>query len=179
MVVKDIIIEKFKKQIAIFKTINLISLLAIFVYCMLTILQCETFDTNAVIACSTFAGSIVICLLLSTFFDIKRNRILLKYYGEVDEADRNTAKALLEQIHIVNKNEYDFYDMLGCDTADLPIPITLKLLARGKRIHVELYEPIKEIEQEIKSNKQKYTDEDFNCFIYALVLLLERNVCDI
>ena len=82
-------------------------------------------------------------------------------------------------MNIVDKNEYDFFDILRCDLEDLPIQQILKKLSKGKKIYVGLFEPIKAIEQEIKSNKEKYPDEDFNHFIFDIVLLIENNVCDI
>jgi hypothetical protein len=112
-------------------------------------------------------------------FDIKRNKLISKYYGEVEQTDREKAYALLEKIYIVDKNEYDFYDILRCDTEDVVITQILKLLVKGKKIHIDLYKPIKTIEQAIINNKEKYTDEEFNDFIFELVKLLENNLCDI
>lgn len=66
-----------------------------------------------------------------------------------------------------------------CNTEDIPIKQILKNLSKGKKIYIDLFEPIKVIEKEIQSNKEKYSDEDFNLFIFELVLLLESNLCDI
>ncbi len=118
---KNLIIQKYKKQHAIFRSICIVVFLAVLGYFLITILKCETFDARAIIACAVFAGSVVIFCLIFTFFDIKRNSIILKYYGKVGEADRNKAKALLEKMNVVDINEYDFYDVLRCDNEDLTI----------------------------------------------------------
>ena len=172
-------IKKYKKQHATFRAIGIVSFLAVFIYFLITVLNCETFDINAIIACSVFIGSTVLFCILFTVFDIKRNKLISKYYGEVEQTDREKAYALLEKIYIVDKNEYDFYDILRCDTEDVVIPQILKLLVKGKKIHIDLYKPIKTIEQEIINNKEKHTDEEFNDFIFELVKLLENNLCDI
>ncbi|MBQ7323359.1 MAG: hypothetical protein IJW96_02195 [Clostridia bacterium] len=176
---KNIIIKKYKKQLNIFRIIAIISILVVFIYFLITILRCETFDQNALVSCLVFASTIVVFCLLFTFFDVKRNSIILKYYGKVGDVDKNKAKELLKKMNIVDKNEYDFFDILRCDLEDLPIQQILKKLSKGKKIYVGLFEPIKAIEQEIKSNKEKYPDEDFNHFIFDIVLLIENNVCDI
>lgn len=69
--------------------------------------------------------------------------------------------------------------MLHYDTEDVEISQALKLLAKGKKIYIGLYQDIKSIEQEIIANRDKYTDEEFNNFIFELVPLLENNCCDI
>ena len=176
---RDITIAKYKKQHTIFRAIALISSLAIFIYFLITILNCETFDIEAIIACLVFVVYIVIFVVFITILDIKRNNIIRKYFGEVSDTDRQRANSLLGKMYAVDKNEYDFYDILRCDTEDVVIPQILKLLVKGKKIHIDLYKPIKTIEQEIINNKEKYTDEEFNDFIFELVKLLENNLCDI
>ena len=118
-------------------------------------------------------------MIIFTMFDIRRNRIIKEYYGIVSEEDRQKAKSLLDRISVVDKNEYDFYDILRCDAEDVDISQMLKLLVKGKKIYIDLYKPTKTIEQEIINNKEKYTDEEFNDFIFELVPLLENNLCDI
>ena len=86
---------------------------------------------------------------------------------------------LLEKISVLDKNEHDFYDILRCDIEDAVTLQILKLLIKGKKVHIDLYKPIKIIEQEIINNKEKYIDEEFNDFIFELVTLLENNLCDI
>ena len=176
---RDITIAKYKKQHTVFRAIGLISLLAIFIYFLITILNCETFDIEAIIACLVFVVYIVIFMVFFTIFDIKRNNIIRKYFGEVSETDRQRANSLLGKMYAVDKNEYDFYDILHCDTEDVVIPQMLKLLAKGKKVYIDLYKPIKAIAQEIIDNKEKYADEEFNDFIFELVALLENNLCDI
>ena len=176
---RDITIAKYKKQHTIFRAIALISLLAIFIYFLITILNCETFDIEAIIACLVFVVHIIVFMVFFTIFDIKRNNIVRKYFGEVSEIDRQRANSLLGKMYAVDKNEYDFYDILHYDTEDVVIPQMLKLLAKGKKVHIDLYKPIKAIAHEIIDNKEKYADEEFNDFIFELVALLENNLCGI
>ena len=72
---KNIIIEKYKKQFVIFLSIGAVSVVAVFVYFLITVLLCETFDTNAIIAYLVFAGTVFVFCLLFMFFEIKRNII--------------------------------------------------------------------------------------------------------
>ena len=179
---KNITMEKYKKQLAIFRSIGLICVLAIGIYLIVTLLNRDSFDRKTIIACSLFGGAIVALIVFMTIFDVKRKNIIKKHYGTVCEADQERAKALLEKMYIVDRNEYDFFDMLECDTddvIDLIASRVLKRLAKGEKIYIGLCEPIKMIKQEIKSHKDKYKDEEFNDFIFELVSLLENNVCDI
>ena len=176
---KDITIKRYKKQHALFRSIGTISLVVVLIYFVVTILNSETFDTKAIIACSIFVGSTVVFMIMFTVFDTKRNNIIRKYYGEVSKTDQEKAQGLLEKMSIVDKNEYDFFDVLHYDSEDVAFSQALKLLAKGKKIYIDLYQDIKSIEQEIITNKDKYTDEEFNNFIFELVPLLENNCCDI
>ena len=58
---------------------------------------------------------------------------------------------------------------------------SLKLLINGKKVYIGVYDSIKIIEQEIINNNadNKYNDIEFNNYIFELVKLLERNLCDI
>ena len=176
---KNSVIETYKKQISIFKTVGIIYTVVSLIYFIITILNCSVFDLKAIIACFIFALSLVVFMIFFTIFDIKRNKIIKEYYGIVSEADRQKAKSLLDKISVVDKNEYDFYDILRYDAVDADISQMLKLLVKGKKIYIGLYKPTKSIEQEIINNKEKYTDEEFNDFIFELVPLLENNLCDI
>ena len=176
---KNSVIETYKKQISIFKIVGIICTVVSLIYFIITILNCSVFDLKAIIACLIFALSLVVFMIFFTIFDIKRNKIIKEYYGIVSEADRQKAKSLLDKISVVDKNEYDFYDILRCDTENVDISQMLKLLVKGKKIYIGLYKPTKSIEQEIINNIEKYTDEEFNDFIFELVPLLENNLCDI
>ena len=174
-------ISKYKKQIAVFSITYLIGILLVFAYFLITILNCETFDTSAIIACSVFGGSIGIIMIFFSIFDIRRSKLLKKYYGTVSEEDKAIAKGLLENIKIVDNNEYDFFDLFHYDTDDLMVKQSLKLLIKGKKVYIGAYDPIKTIEQELLTNNadNKYTDTEFNEYVLELVKLLERNLCDI
>lgn len=174
-------ISKYKKQIAVFSITYLIGILLVFAYFLITILNCETFDTSAIIACSVFGGSIGIIMIFFSIFDIRRSKLLKKYYGTVSEEDKAIAKGLLENIKIVDNNEYDFFHLFHYDTNDLMVKQSLKLLIKGKKVYIGAYDPIKTIEQELLTNNadNKYTDTEFNEYVLELVKLLERNLCDI
>ena len=175
------VINKYKKQHTIFRLIMMVYLMIVLAYFIITILKCETFDTSAIIACSVFGGSIGIIMIFFSVFDIRRSKLLKKYYGTVSEEDKAIAKGLLENIKIVDNNEYDFFDLFHYDTDDLMVKQSLKLLIKGKKVYIGAYDPIKTIEQELLTNKtdNKYTDTEFNEYILELVKLLERNLCDI
>ena len=176
---KNSVIETYKKQLSIFKSVGIIYLVALLIYYIITILNCQDFNLKAIIASLIFVLSIAIFMIIFTMFDIRRNRIIKEYYGIVSEEDRQKAKSLLDRISVVYKNEYDFYDILRYDAVDADISQMLKLLVKGKKIYIDLYKLTKTIEQEIINNKEKYTDEEFNDFIFELVPLLENNLCDL
>ena len=81
----------------------------------------------------------------------------------------------------MDNNKYDFFDLFHYDTDDLMVKQALKLLIKGKKVYIGAYDLIKIIEQEIKNNNDdnKYNDIEFNNYIFELVKLLERNLCDI
>ena len=175
------VINKYKKQHTVFRLIMMVYLMILLAYYIITILKCETFDISAIIACLVFVGSIGIIFGFFALFDVKRNKLLKKYYGTVSEEDKAIAKGLLENIKIVDNNEYDFFHLFHYDTNDLMVKQSLKLLIKGKKVYIGAYDPIKTIEQELLTNNadNKYNDIEFNNYIIELVKLLERNLCDI
>ena len=175
------VINKYKKQQTVFRLIMMVYLMILLAYYIITISKCETFDISAIIACSVFGGSIGIIMIFFSVFDIRRSKLLKKYYGAVSEEDKAIAKGLLENIKIVDNNEYDFFHLFHYDTNDLMVKQSLKLLIKGKKVYIGAYDPIKTIEQELLTNNadNKYNDIEFNNYIIELVKLLERNLCDI
>jgi hypothetical protein len=175
------VINKYKKQHTVFRLIMIVYLMILLKYFIITISKCETFDISAIIACLVFVGSIGIIFGFFTLFDVKRNKLLKKYYGTVSEEDKSIAIELLDKIKVVDNNEYDFFDLFHYDTDDLMIEQSLKLLIKGKKVYIGTYNPIKTIEQELLTNNadNKYNDMEFNNYIFELVKLLERNLCDI
>ena len=150
--------------------------------CLLIIIaRNESFDLEDIIVCSTFGGITVLSMIFFIIYDIRRNKLLKKYYGTVSEADKIIAKELLDKIKIVDNNKYDFFDLFHYDTDDLMIEQSLKLLIKGKKVYVGIYDPIKIIEQEIINNNadNKYNDIELNNYFFELVQLLERNLYDI
>ena len=168
------VINKYKKQHTVFRLIMIVYLMIHLAYFIITILKCETFDISAIIACLVFFGSIGVFLGFFALFDVKRNKLLNKYYGTVSEEDKTIAKGLLENIKIVDNNEYDFFDLFHYDTDDLMVKQSLKLLIKGKKVYIGAYDPIKTIEQELLTNRtdNKYIDTEFNEYILELVKLL-------
>lgn len=175
------VINKYKKQHTVFRLIMIVYLMILLAYFIITISKCETFDISAIIACLVFVGSIGIIFGFFTLFDVKRNKLLKKYYGTVSEEDKNIAKKLLDKIKVIDKNEYDFFDLFHYDKDDLMVKQALKLIIKGKKVYIGIYDPIKIIEQELLTNNtnNKYNDIEFNNYIIELVKLLERNLCDI
>ena len=175
------VINKYKKEHTVFRLIMIVYLIILLAYFIITISRCETFDISAIIACSVFVGSIGIIFVFFTLFDVKRNKLLKKYYGIVSEEDKNIAKKLLDKIKVVDKNEYDFFDLFHYDTDDLMVKQALELIIKGKKVYIGIYDPIKIIEQELLTNNtnNKYNDIEFNNYIIELVKLLEHNLCDI
>ncbi len=175
------VINKYKKQHTVFRLIMIVYLMILLAYFIITISKCETFDISAIIACLVFVGSIGIIFGFFTLFDVKRNKLLKKYYGTVSEEDKNIAKKLLDKIKVIDKNEYDFFDLFHYDKDDLMVKQALKLIFKGKKVYIGIYDPIKIIEQELLTNNtnNKYNDIEFNNYIIELVKLLERNLCDI
>ena len=150
--------------------------------CLLIIItRNESFDLEDIIVCSTFGGITVLSMIFFTIYDIRRNKLLKKYYGTVSEEDKIIAKELLDKIKIVDNNKYNFFDMFHYDTDDLMVKQALELLIKGKKVYIGIYDPIKTIEQELLMNNtnNKYNDTEFNYYIFELVKLLERNLCDI
>ncbi len=174
-------INKYKKTNNLFRNISLFCMLITFPYFIITILNRESFDKSVIIACSGAGISVVLLMIILTIFDIKRNKLLKKYYGTVSEEDKSIAIELLDKIKVVDNNDYDFFYLLHCDTDDLMIEQSLKLLINGKKVYIGIYDPIKITEQEIINNNadNKYNDIEFNNYIFELVKLLERNLCDI
>lgn len=175
------VINRFKKELLIFRII-LVTVVMISLACLLIIItRNESFDLEDIIVCSTFGGITVLCMIFFTIYDIRRNKLLKKYYGIVSEEDKNIAKKLLDKIKVVDKNEYDFFDLFHYDTNDLMVKQALELIIKGKKVYIGIYDPIKIIEQELINNNadNKYNDIEFNEYILELVKLLERNLCDI
>ena len=125
------VINKYKKQHTVFRSIVIKYLMILLVYFIITISRRETFDISAIIACLVFVGSIGIIFGFFTLFDVKRNKLLKKYYGIVSEEDKNIAKKLLDKIKIVDKNKYDFFDLFHYDTDDLMVKQALELIIKG------------------------------------------------
>lgn len=176
------VIRKFKKKFSIVRGLLLTYFIGVFIYFLITILNSETFDSAVIIACSIFLGSVLLIMIFCIIYDMKRNALIHKYYGIVSEDDKKLAKELLEQINIVNNNQYDsyIYNTFHFDIADLEIENLLKKIMKGKKVQIGLYNQMKAIEQELLNNtNNQYNDIAFNEYIYKLIALLEKNLCDI
>jgi len=175
------LVQKHKKQIKLFRIITLPCLIAVFTYFIITILNCDTFDTSAIVACSVLGGVFVVCSVFFTIFDTKRNKLLKQYFDPVSEEDRLLANELLRKVKILDRCEYEFYSIFRFDLDDVGIQQTLKLLSKGNRIYVDIFNTLKMIEQELLTNNtdNKYNDLEINNYISDVANLLERNLCDI
>ena len=175
------VINRFKKELLIFRIILVTVLMIAFACLLIIITRNESFDLEDIIVCSTFGGITVLSMIFFTIYDIRRNKLLKKYYGTVSEEDKIIAKKLLDKIKVVDNNKYDFFDLFHYDTDDLMVKQALELIIKCKKVYIGIYDPIKIIEQELINNNadNKYNDIEFNEFILELVKLLERNLCDI
>ena len=175
------VISRFKKELLIFRIILVTVVMIAFACLLIIITRNESFDLEDIIVCSTFGGITVLSMIFFTIYDIRRNKLLKKYYGTVSEEDKIIAKELLDKIKIVDNNKYDFFDLFHYDTDDLMVKQALELLIKGKKVYVGIYDPIKIFEQELINNNadNKYNDMEYNNYIFELIKLLERNLCDI
>ena len=105
---KDVF-KKYKKHFSIYKWIMVLSTIVLVAYTLITVSNATKFDLPVIIACSVFVISIILGMLGLTLFQIKRKKIIKKYYGIVLEEDKLIAKQLLEEIDVLD-NEYDFFD---------------------------------------------------------------------
>ena len=101
-----------------------------------------------------------------TLFEIKRKKIIKKYYGIVLEEDKLIAKQLLEEIDVLD-NEYDFFDKFKFDEEEVVVEQCLKLVVKGKKVYKGLSDIIFDINNEIKNNNidNRYSDIKYNKYI--------------
>ena len=175
------VISKFKRELFIFRTILLTALMIALACFLIVIPHNDNFGLDDIIMCSVLGVAALITLLFFTIYDIRRNRIIKKYYGSVSEEDKIIAKEFLDKIQVVDNNEYDFINLFHYDIDDLAVKQSLKSLIKGKKVNIGLYDPIKAVKYEIETNNidDKYSDIEFNNYIFELISLLERNLCDI
>ena len=175
------VMRKYKRQAAILKDICLVCDIMAFICCLIVVLMHDFFDFAVIIACSVLFGFVAISMILLAVYDIKRNKILDKYYGKVSDADAQKAKDLLNKIRVVENNTYDFCAVGDCDIDASYISSILKRLMKGKKIFADLVEPIQKAEQELlmDTRNEQYNDMAFNEYIFDLVRLIENNLSDI
>ena len=166
---------------SIYRFIILLTSMIALSFLVISIFRKDTLGYKLIIPFIIFGLDVIISLLFFTVHDIKRENIIKKYYGQVTEKDKQLAKKLLKKASIVDKNEYDFVDLFRYSVEDLPVNQVLKLLMKGKKVYIGFYISIKEIEQELLLNNanDKYNDVEFNNYIFELIELLERNLCDL
>ena len=103
---KDVF-KKYKKHFSVYQCTMILYVIGLLIYFVSTVLNANKFDLPVIIACSVFVISIILGMLGITLFEIKRKKIIKKYYGIVLEEDKLIAKQLLEEIDVLD-NEYDF-----------------------------------------------------------------------
>ena len=67
------LVQKHKKQIKLFGIITLPCIIAVSTYLIITILNCDTFDTSAIVACSVFGGVFVAVgasIVMAQYFEV-------------------------------------------------------------------------------------------------------------
>lgn len=176
---KDVF-KKYKKQFAIYQCSMILYIIGLLIYVVATVLNANKFDLPVIIACSVFVISIILGMLGITLFEIKRKKIIKKYYGIVLEEDKLIAKQLLEEIDVLD-NEYDFFDKFKFDEEEVVVKQCLKLVVKGKKVYKGLSDIIFDINNEIKNNNidNKYSDIKYNKYIENFCNLIERNNVDI
>lgn len=176
---KDVF-KKYKKQFAIYQCTMILYVIGLLIYVVATVLNANKFDLPVIIACSVFVISIILGMLGLTLFEIKRKKIIKKYYGIVLEEDKLIAKQLLEEIDVL-ANEYDFFDKFKFDEEDVVVEQCLKLVVKGKKVYKGLSDIIFDINNKIKNNNidNKYSDIKYNKYIENFCNLIERNNVDI
>lgn len=176
---KDVF-KKYKKHFSVYQCTMILYVIGLLIYVVATVLNANKFDLPVIIACSVFVISIILGMLGLTLFEIKRKKIIKKYYGIVLEEDKLIAKQLLEEIDVLD-NEYDFYDKFKFDEEKVVVEQCLKLVIKGKKVYKGLSDIIFDINNEIKNNNidNKYSDIKYNNYIEDFCNLIERNNVDI
>ena len=176
---KDVF-KKYKKHFSVYQCTMILYVIGLLIYVVATVLNANKFDLPVIIACSVFVISILLGMLGLTIFEIKRKKIIKKYYGIVLEEDKLIAKQLLEEIDVLD-NEYDFFDKFKFDEEKVVVEQCLKLVVKGKKVYKGLSDIIFDINNEIKNNNidNKYSDIKYNKYIENFCNLIERNNVDI
>lgn len=176
---KDVF-KKYKKHFSVYLWTMVLYDIGLLIYFVATVLNANKFDLPVIIACSVFVISIIMGMLGITLFEIKRKKIIKKYYGIVLEKDKLIAKQLLEEIDVLD-NEYDFFDKFKFDEEEVVVEQCLKLVVKGKKVYKGLSDIIFDINNEIKNNNidNKYSDIKYNKYIENFCNLIERNNVDI
>ena len=176
---KDVF-KKYKKHFSVYLWAMSFYYIGLLIYFVATVLNANKFDLPVIIACSVFVISIILGMLGITLFEIKRKKIINKYYGIVLEEDKLIAKQLLEEIDVLD-NEYDFFDKFKFDEEEVVVEQCLKLVVKGKKVYKGLSDIIFDINNEIKNNNidNKYSDIKYNKYIENFCNLIERNNVDI
>ena len=176
---KDVF-KKYKKHFSVYQCTMVLFDIGLLIYFVATVLNANKFDLPVIIACSVFVISIILGMLGINLFEIKRKKIIKKYYGIVLEEDKLIAKQLLEEIDVLD-NEYDFFDLFHFDEEYSVVKQCLNLIIRGKKVYKGLSDIIFDINNEIKNNNidNKYSDIKYNKYIENFCNLIERNNVDI
>ena len=130
---KDVF-KKYKKHFSVYQCTMILYVIGLLIYVVATVLNANKFDLPVIIACSVFVISIILGMLGLTLFEIKRKKIIKKYYGIVLEEDKLIAKQLLEEIDVLD-NEYDFFDRFKFDEEEVVVKQCLKLVVKGKKVY--------------------------------------------
>ena len=147
---KDVF-KKYKKHFSVYQCTMILYVIGLLIYVVATVLNANKFDLLVIIACSVFVFSVIIIMLGLTLFEIKRKKIIKKYYGIVLEEDKLIAKQLLEKIDVLD-NEYDFFDKFKFDEEEMGVKQCLKLVVKGKKVYKGLSDIIFYFIVNIKNN---------------------------
>ena len=169
-------IEGFKKTDAFYKNFSSVAMVGAVLYFVISILMNDTFNTNVIISLIVFVALAGLLLLFGILLGKKRNQLIEEFYGRVSEEDKQQAIDLLERVSAVTKAYY-YYDGPNVRTIDFSLP--LKQIAGGKKVYVGIFEPIKALADEMRTDIEKHPDEESNSIVFDIVALVENHLSEI
>ncbi|MCM1289235.1 MAG: hypothetical protein NC132_01055 [Corallococcus sp.] len=174
-------IRKYKKVLLIYRILMCLLAIASLFYLLIVIFTNPDFNTNYIIALSIFGGFTLLSILSFVIYDMKRYKLIEKYYGKVSTEDMKKSKVLLSKIAILKRGEYSFLDSEQFEYDDKMLKLCLKQISKGHKVYFGLVKICSDIKDEIKKSPEKHSIENqyYNTYISELADLFERNSCDI
>lgn len=171
-------ILRYKKAVNIFRIISIPTLIALFVYMIISVCNSQEFSGHALVSTISFFAFIVVEVIFFIIFDAIGFKLIDEFYGKVNENDIEIAKNLLCRIKEIDVGEFLDYDAksrLELDSS--PLKICLKQIIRGHKIHFDSVKAYFDLFEEIKDKTNLFSEKDMVTYKYLteLLPLLERN----